>query len=83
MSSRRRIGASLVLLSLVSALPGVGGAGAAGRTDTRPPSTPAGLTASNITQAGMSLSWKPSRDNVGVAGYDVYVNGKLVGAAGP
>jgi hypothetical protein len=81
MSSRRRIGASLALLSPLISLLGVGGAGAAGRTDTRPPSTPTGLKAGSITQTGMSLTWKASRDNVGVAGYDIYVNGKLVGIA--
>jgi len=81
MPTRRRIGAPLLLLSLVIALLGVGGAGAAGTTDTRPPSTPMGLKASNITQTEMSLTWKASRGNVGVAGYDVYVNGKLVGTA--
>jgi len=81
MSSRRRIGASLGLLVFVISVLGVGGAGAAGRSDTRPPSAPTGLRATDITQTGMSLSWKPSRDNVGVAGYDIYVNGNLVGAA--
>ena len=81
MATRRRIGASLVLLTLVIALLGVGGAGAARTTDTRPPSAPTGLKASNVTQTGMSLTWKTSKDNVGVAGYDVYVNGKFVGTA--
>jgi hypothetical protein len=82
MSSRRRIGASLVLLSLLVSLLGVGGAGAAQTKDRKPPSAPADLTASNITQTGMSLTWMPSRDNVGVAGYDIYVNGQLTGATG-
>jgi hypothetical protein len=25
----------------------------------------------------MTLSWQPSKDNVGVAGYEIYVNGTL------
>jgi len=81
MSSRRRIGASLGLPLIVILMLGVGGAGATGRTDTRRPSAPTGLRATDVTQTGMSLSWKPSRDNVGVAGYGIYVNGTVVGTA--
>ncbi len=58
----------------------VGGAGAARapRPDTKPPSTPTGLVASNITQTSLTLSWKASTDNVGVVGYDVFLNGSKV-----
>jgi chitodextrinase len=43
--------------------------------DTTPPSAPSGLTTSNVSQTGLTLSWTASTDNVGVTGYDVYVNG--------
>ncbi|CAM1362216.1 GEVED domain-containing protein [Tenacibaculum xiamenense] len=47
--------------------------------DTQAPSTPTNLTASNITQTEVRLTWTASTDNVGVEGYYVYVNGNLVG----
>jgi chitinase len=37
--------------------------------DTTPPTVPAGLILNNIRTARMTLSWRPSTDNVGVAGY--------------
>jgi chitodextrinase len=52
-------------------------------TDTQPPSTPGGLTAAP-GQASLALTWQPASDNVGVSGYDVYLNGSRVGSvAGP
>ncbi len=52
---------------------------AGGGGDTTPPSTPTNLTASNITTSSVDLSWSASTDNVGVAGYNIYVDGTLVG----
>jgi chitodextrinase len=49
--------------------------------DTTPPSTPIGLTASNLTQTSLTLNWNASTDNVGVAGYDLYDNGSKSGSA--
>ena len=46
--------------------------------DTTPPSAPTGVAASGITQTGMTLSWYPSTDAVGVTGYDVFRNGVKV-----
>jgi chitodextrinase len=50
--------------------------------DTTPPSTPTGVTItgatstnSYYTQIPLTISWSPSTDNVGVAGYYVYRNG--------
>lgn len=40
--------------------------------DTQAPSAPTGLTASNVTETTLSLTWNASTDNVGVVGYDVY-----------
>ncbi|WP_159025472.1 fibronectin type III domain-containing protein [Aquimarina sp. Aq78] len=41
-------------------------------TDTEAPSVPTNLSASNVEQTSLSLSWGASTDNVGVTGYDVY-----------
>jgi len=45
--------------------------------DTEAPTwqTSSELTVSNVTQTGMKLSWPEAQDNVGVAGYRVYVDG--------
>jgi bacillolysin len=40
--------------------------------DTQAPSAPTSLSASNITQTTVDLSWNASTDNIGVTGYDVY-----------
>jgi len=50
-----------------------------GTADTQPPTAPTGLTASNVTQTTLTLTWNASTDNVGVTGYDVYANGSLLG----
>ena len=42
--------------------------------DTTPPSAPAGLAVSNVTQTSLTFAWNAATDNVGVAGYDVYRN---------
>ncbi|MEJ2009202.1 MAG: NPCBM/NEW2 domain-containing protein [Acidobacteriota bacterium] len=47
-------------------------------TDTVPPSVPAGLTATAASSSQINLSWTPSTDNVGVAGYKVYRNGTQI-----
>ena len=46
-------------------------------TDTEAPSTPLGLTVGNATPSSIVLSWSASTDNVGVIGYNVYVDGSL------
>ncbi len=49
--------------------------GSAPSTDTQAPTTPTNLTVSNTTSSSVSLSWTASTDNVGVSGYEVYLNG--------
>jgi chitodextrinase len=49
--------------------------------DTTPPSAPTNLHAGTTTSSTVPLSWTASTDNVGVAGYDVYRNGSLVGSS--
>lgn len=48
--------------------------------DTQAPSIPLNLTATNTTETTTDLSWNASSDNVGVTGYDVYVDGTFDGA---
>jgi len=55
------------------------GGGSGGDTET--PSTPTNLSASNVTETSANLSWSASTDNVGVTGYDVYVDGSLDGSS--
>ena len=43
--------------------------------DTQPPTSPTGLTTSNVSQTGLSLAWTAASDNVAVTGYDIYRNG--------
>ena len=43
--------------------------------DTTPPSVPSGLTQTGVTQSTVGLTWTASSDNVGVAGYGIYLAG--------
>jgi len=54
--------------------------GSSGGGDTTPPSVPSNVTVTGVTSSSASLSWSPSTDNVGVAGYRVYRNGAQVGS---
>ncbi|MDF7819489.1 glycoside hydrolase family 9 protein [Runella sp. MFBS21] len=48
--------------------------------DTQAPTAPTNLTASNISQTGLTLSWTASTDNVGVTAYEVYRGTALLNA---
>ncbi len=48
--------------------------------DVTAPTVPAGLAVVGVSGSSVSLSWAASSDNVGVAGYNVFVNGTLRGA---
>ena len=49
--------------------------------DTTAPSAPTGVTSPTKTSSSVSLSWTASTDNVGVTGYEVFVNGSATAAA--
>jgi subtilisin family serine protease/chitodextrinase len=51
-----------------------------GGADTQAPTVPTGLSTSNVTQTSATFSWNASSDNVGVTGYDVYVNSSYQGS---
>jgi lysophospholipase L1-like esterase len=50
-----------------------------GTADAAAPSVPTGLSATTISSSRIDLSWSPSTDNVGVIGYQVFLNGAAVG----
>ncbi len=52
-----------------------------GPTDSDPPTTPTDLTQTDATENSLSISWTPSSDAVGVAGYGLYRNGSSVGSS--
>jgi chitodextrinase len=47
--------------------------------DTSPPTSPTSLVQGVTTPTSISLLWSASLDNVGVAGYDLFLNGNKVG----
>jgi phosphatidylinositol-3-phosphatase len=47
--------------------------------DSTPPSVPAGLTTTGRSDTTIAVAWTASTDNVGVAGYNVFLNGGKVG----
>ncbi|MGI9527138.1 MAG: GEVED domain-containing protein [Weeksellaceae bacterium] len=55
----------------------VSGGSEASGYDTQAPSTPNSLSATNVTQSSVQLSWNQSTDNVGVVGYEIYRNNVL------
>jgi chitodextrinase len=46
--------------------------------DTTPPTVPQGLSATAVSPNSVRLSWRPSTDDVGVAGYEVERNGSVL-----
>jgi chitodextrinase len=51
---------------------------AATLSDPQSPSAPEDLKSSAVTFTSVSLNWKPSTDNVGIKGYELYCNDKKV-----
>jgi chitodextrinase len=46
-------------------------------TDTQPPTAPTNLRLVSMSEVDVTIDWSASTDNVGVAGYEVYVDGVL------
>ncbi len=44
--------------------------------DTEPPTAPSQLSLLAINHSSVSISWKTAEDNVGIAGYDIYLDGE-------
>jgi|GEM_PF-1202361 len=51
---------------------------APGAQDTEPPAAVEGLNAVSRNGSAILLAWQPSTDNVGVAGYEIYMDGQLL-----
>jgi chitodextrinase len=51
-------------------------------SDTTPPSAPGTPTVTATAATSLALMWSPSIDNVGVTGYDVFLNSGKVGTVG-
>ena len=49
-------------------------------SDNEAPTVPSGVTVSGITESTAVVSWTESTDNVGVAGYNIYLNDNKVNA---
>ncbi|MDP5274957.1 glycosyl hydrolase [Chengkuizengella axinellae] len=46
--------------------------------DTEEPTAPTNLTAANVSETTVELTWTAGTDNVGITAYDVYQNGSLL-----
>lgn len=67
------------VVTLTASTTACDGGGPSGPTaDTSPPSAPTGLSVASATGTSVALAWSPSADDVGVAGYAVYVAGARV-----
>ena len=47
--------------------------------DKEAPTKPSGLKVTDKTDTTVKIEWKASKDNVGVTGYEIFVNGKSIG----
>ncbi|MFD0671006.1 NPCBM/NEW2 domain-containing protein [Cohnella sp. GCM10027633] len=51
--------------------------------DNKKPTVPTNLASPSQTDETIDLTWSAASDNIGVVGYDVFVNGALVGTTAP
>ena len=49
--------------------------------DVIPPSVPAGVNVNGVTGSGFNVSWSASSDDIGVTGYEVFINGLSYGTS--
>jgi chitodextrinase len=64
----------------ILALPNLKGETVNPDADPEPPSVPGNVRVTDTTSTSLTVAWNESTDNVGVAGYRVFVNEVLVGA---
>jgi len=64
---------ALLVVGVAATFAGAASA-APSKRDKEPPSTPTNLVGSSATASTITFTWTASTDNVGVAGYDVFVN---------
>jgi chitodextrinase len=76
-AARKHTALALVSLALVAVLSLAGGAvaGGASKHDRQAPTAPTNLRVTGTTAYSLSVAWDPASDNVGVAGYYLYVVG--------
>ena len=55
------------------------GGGSTTVTDNEAPTTPIGISSFSVGKTSFTLKWAASTDNVGVTGYDVFLNGNSIG----
>ena len=65
-----------LMLDYLSLIPSSSGGG-----DSQPPPAPTNLTATAVSTTQIDLSWTPSTDDVGVAGYTIYRDGIEIGTS--
>lgn len=71
--------ATAALMVIILAAGSITFANAKKPLDTQPPTAPANLTSSSISQNSVSLRWTASTDNKGVASYLIYKNAVNIG----
>ncbi len=49
--------------------------------DTQPPSAPSNVTVTNVGPTSFTVNWAASTGNLGVASYNIYANGALLGSS--
>lgn len=65
---------NLLTMLIISSCSPNGDGGVQNVIDTIAPTQPTNLTATNISQTSLQLSWNPSTDNVSVSSYSVFMN---------
>ena len=69
---------AVLVVALLLAGAASGASARTARVDKKPPTTPTNVRVTSATSSGVSLAWDASRDNVGVRGYSVYLDGNAV-----
>jgi glucose/arabinose dehydrogenase len=71
---------SALVAVLIGVPVAIGSPARAAAADTRPPTAPTGLAASDLSCSSVTLTWSASTDDTGVAFYDLYHDGQAIGS---